>query len=170
MAPRPKPSPIPQLSRQAGRPLALPTGKAVCAEHAELVGTLQSGTSLTHATELEFEDEEEETLDHKHGVVFLLKYNEDGPFIDSALDVSPILGLGWQAMLAAEKLTGQVNKQARELASHLSMLRLRSRLDGGIYGPYLIKFPEPMDIVALETFLQNLPVPYRKKLLKGAQV
>jgi muconolactone delta-isomerase len=137
----------------------------VSAEHAELAGTLQSGTSHTPSTE---DEDEQEVL--RHGLVVLVKYTEDGLVIDSSLDVSDMLGLEWIGVLAAEKLTGKRNDKARKLASSLSMLRLRTRFDGHCYGPYLIKTEDPISVDELEQVLRAMPPDRRKAFLKGAAI
>lgn len=164
MARRPPTSPTPPLSRQVAVRLAPPTGKAVSAEHAALAGTLRSGTSLTPSTE------GEDTERYDHGIMFLVKYGEDGIVIDSSLDVSSCLGATWVGILAAEKLTGVENKLARSLASSMQMMRLRTRFDGGVYGPYLIKFTEYTTPEELESILRSMTTERRKELLKGAEI
>lgn len=100
----------------------------------------------------------------------LVKYTEDGLFIDSSLDVSDLLGMEWIGVLAAEKLTGKRNEKAHKLASSLSMLRLRTRFDGHCYGPYLIKSEFPLSVDELEQVLRVMPPDRRKAFLKGAAI
>ena len=102
--------------------------------------------------------------------MFLLKYTEDGPAIDSSLDVSSCLGATWLGVLAAEKLTSVTNHLARNLVSSVQIMRLRSRLDGSVYGPYLIKFSEYTTPEELERYLRLLDPKTRKKLLQGAKI
>ena len=102
--------------------------------------------------------------------MFLVKYGEDGIVIDSSLDVSSCLGATWVGILAAEKLTGVENKLARSLASSMQMMRLRTRFDGGVYGPYLIKFTEYTTPEELESILRSMTTERRKELLKGAEI
>ena len=154
------PSPTLPLSQPVEAPRAPPTHKAVSAEHAEPAGTLQSRTSHTPSTE--------EVL--RHGLVVLVKYTEDGPVIDSAFDISDLLGMEWAGVLAAEKLTGKRNDKVRALASSLSMLRLRTRFDGHCYGPYLIKTEDPISVDELEQVLRAMEPNRRKASLKGAVI
>lgn len=100
----------------------------------------------------------------------LVKYTEDGPIIDTSLDVSDLLGREWVGVLAAEKLTGKRNEKARNLASSLRMMRLRTRLDGHCYGPYLIKSEHPLSVEELEQVLRAMPPDRRKAFLKGATI
>lgn len=100
----------------------------------------------------------------------LVKYTEDGLVIDSSLDVSDMLGLEWTGVLVAEKLTGKRNDKARKLAGSLGMLRLRTRLDGHCYGPYLIKSEAPLSVEELEQALRAMPSDRRKAFLKGAAI
>ena len=159
------PSPTHPLSRRVGVLHAPLTSKAVSAEHAELAGTLQSGTSHIPSTE---DGDGQEVL--RHGLVVLVRYNEDGLLIDSSLDVSDILGTEWVGVLAAEKLTGKRNEKAHKLASSLQMLRLRIRFDGHCYGPYLIKSEDPISVEELEQVLRAMPPDRRKAFLKGAAI
>lgn len=165
MAKHRSPSPIPPLSLQVGPPHVPPTSKEVSAEAAELAGTLLSETSHIPSTEDEASEDQ-----YRHGLVFLLKYTEDGPVLDTTVDVSDMLGLEWIGVLAAEKLTGKRNDKARTLASSLSMLRLRTRFDGHCYGPYLIKSEDPISVDELEQVLRAMPPDRRKAFLKGAAI
>jgi hypothetical protein len=138
----------------------------VSAEHAALAGTLESGTCLTPNTEGDDFEEERYT----NGLVFLLKYTEDGPTIDSSIDVASCLGSTWQGVLAAEKLTGVENRMVHQVASAVQMMRLRTKFDGAVYGPYLFKFTEFVEPKELQEFLRNIDPDHRKKLLKGAEI
>lgn len=102
--------------------------------------------------------------------MFLVKYGEDGIVIDSSLDVSSCLGATWIGVLAAEKLTGVENTLARNLASSMQMMRLRTRFDSGVYGPYLVKFAEYTTPEELGAVLRSLTPERRKELLKGAEI
>lgn len=102
--------------------------------------------------------------------MFLLKYTEDGPTIDSSIDVASCLGKTWQGVLAAEKLTGVENRMVRQVASAVQMMRLRTRFDGAVYGPYLFKFTDFVEPEELQEFLRNIDPNHRKKLLKGAEI
>lgn len=161
-----KPSPTPPLSRQPAIQPVLPTDKAVSAEHAALAGTLQSGTSLTPGIE-----GDEDDLPYNYGLCFLLKYTEDGPQLDVVIDVSTVLGLEWMGMLAAEKLTGKKNATARGIASSFQMMMMmRARMDGAVYGPYLIKFQEETAPETLEKYLRALDPETRKAFLNRSKI
>lgn len=165
MAKHRSPSPTPPLSLQVGPPHVPPTSKEVSAEAAELAGTLLSETSHIPSTEDEAPEDQ-----YRHGLVFLLKYTEDGPVLDTTVDVSSVLGMEWVGMLAAEKLTGKTNKKAREVASAISMMCLRTRFDGACYGPYLVKFEDPTTPEELEQVLRAMEPNRRKAFLKGAAI
>lgn len=105
-----------------------------------------------------------------YGHVFTGKYTEDGFQMDWVLDVSVAIGKTWQGVMAAEKLTGTINKDAHFLASRIQMVRLRARLDGAVCGPYLIRTQEPMLPDDLETYLNALTPEDRKALLKRAKI
>lgn len=135
--------------------------KAESAAPVEPAGTLQSETSLTLDTEPE---------EFKYGIVFLVKYHEDGIYIDSSVDVSPILGMAYVGMLAAEKLTGKTDEGARTLASSISLLTLRARIDTSCSGPYLVKSDTPIDTEAVEKALRAMNPDRRKEFLKGAKL
>lgn len=100
----------------------------------------------------------------------LVRYDEDGMFIDSSLDVSDMLGMKWIGVLAAEKLTGKRNEKAHKLASSLQMMRLRTRFNSECYGPYLIKSESPLTVEELEQVLRAMPPDRRKAFLKGAAI
>ncbi len=115
------------------------------------------------------EDEDEQGVLH-HGLIVLVRYNEDGLLIDSRLDVSDLLGMEWIGVLTAEKLTGKHNEKAHKLASSLQLMRLRTRFDTHCYGPYLIKSESPLSVEELEQVLRVMPPDRRKAFLKGAAI
>lgn len=106
----------------------------------------------------------------RHGLIVLVKYTEDGLVIDRRVDVSDMLGLEWIGVLAAEKLTGKRNDKVHELAFYLRVMRLRTRLDGHCYGPYLIKTEDPISVDELERVLRAMPPDRRKAFLEGAAI
>lgn len=122
---------------------------------------------MSHIPSTEDEDELEIL---RHGLIVLVKYTEDGLVIDLSLDVSDLLGMEWIGVLAVEKLTGKRNEKAHKLASSLRMMRLRTRLDGHCYGPYLIKSESPLTVEELEQVLRAMPPDRRKAFLKGAAI
>lgn len=103
-----------------------------------------------------------------HGVAFTLKYTEDGPVLDRAIDVSDIMNMGWKGLLAAEKLTGIRNDELRARATALSAMELRSRFDGAVRGPYLLKFDSPITPDELQKFLTACKPDRLKEILSGA--
>ena len=126
-------------------------------------GTLQSGMSPT----LDTEDEE----DVQYGLCFLVNYNEDGIFLDSSLDVSSVLGKTWVGVLAAEKLTGVQNQEARSLAAAMTTLSLRARfVSTGSPGPYLVKTSFPLSRDDLENYLRALDKPALKSFLQRSMI
>ena len=126
-------------------------------------GTLQSGMSPT----LDTEDEE----DVQYGLCFLVNYNEDGIFLDSSLDVSSVLGKTWVGVLAAEKLTGVQNQEARSLAAAMTTLSLRARfVSTGSPGPYLVKTSFPLSRDDLENYLRALDKPALKSFLQRSKI
>lgn len=100
----------------------------------------------------------------------LVRYIEDDLVIDSALDVSDMLGLEWVGVLAVEKLIGKRNEKLHELASALTAMDLRVRFNSGCYGPYLIKTENPISVDELERVLRAMPPDRRKAFLKGAAI
>ena len=126
-------------------------------------GTLLSGTSPIPDTE----DEE----DVQYGLCFLVDYNEDGIFIDSCLDVSYALGKTWVGVLAAEKLIGIQNQEARSLAAAMNTMFLRARfVSTGSPGPYLVKTSFPLSRDDLENYLRALDKPALKSLLQRSKI
>lgn len=161
MAKPPRRSSTPLLSSVQNHRHVLHIPKAGSADPAELVGIPESETSLTLDTEPE---------EFKYGIVFLVKYHEDGIYIDSSVDVSPILGMAYVGMLAAEKLTGKTDEGARALASSISLLTLRAHIDTSCSGPYLVKSDTPIDTEAVEKALRAMNPDRRKEFLEGAKL
>lgn len=126
-------------------------------------GTLQSGMSPT----LDTEDEE----DIQYGLCFLVNYNEDGIYLDSCLDVSSVIGKTWVGVLAAEKLTGVQNQEARSLAAAMATLSLRARfVSTGSPGPYLVKTSFPLSRDDLENYLRSLDKAALKSFLQRSKI
>ena len=130
---------------------------------ADPAGTLQSGMLPT----LDTEDEE----DVQYGLYFLVNYDEGGIFVDLALDVSYALNKTWVGILAAEKLTGIQNREARSLATAMSMLGCRARfVNTGSPGPYLVKTSFPLSRDDLEKYLRSLDKAALKSFLQKAEI
>ena len=126
-------------------------------------GTLQSGMSPI----LDTEDEE----GVQYGLCFLVNYNEDGIYLDSCLDVSSAIGKTWVGVLAAEKLTGVQNQEARSLAAAMSTLSLRARFAStGSSGPHLVKTSFPLSRDDLESYLRALDKPALKSFLQRSKI
>ena len=116
---------------------------------------------------LDTEDEE----DVRYGLCFLVNYNEDGVYLDSCLDVSSAIGKTWVGVLAAEKLTGVQNKEARALAAAMTTLSLRARfVSTGSSGPYLVKTSFPLSRDDLEKYLRALDKPDLKSFLQRSMI
>lgn len=137
-------------------------------EIADPAGTLLSGTSPIP----DIDDYEYDSVEYRHGLVFLIGYCEDGPYVDMCIDVSAVLGQTYVGMLAAEKLTGIKNNDADGIAAAIKVMELRSRFMHGSAdpGPYLIKTESPMTREELETFLRSCKPSRRKALLKQARL
>ena len=130
---------------------------------ADPAGTLQSGMLPT----LDTDDEE----DIRFGLCFLVNYNEDGVYLDSCLDVSSAIGKTWAGVLAAEKLTGIRDREARLLPAAITTLSLRARFAGtGSPGPYLVKTSFPLSRDDLENYLRALDKPALKTFLQRSKV
>ena len=126
-------------------------------------GTLQSGMSPI----LDTEGEE----DVQYGLCFLVNYNEDGIYLDSCLDVSSAIGKTWVGVLAAEKLTGVQNQEARSLAAAMIMLGYRARfMNTEVPGPYLVKTSSPLSRNDLEKYLRSLDKAALKSFLQKAKI
>ena len=126
-------------------------------------GTLRFGMSPT----LDTEDEE----DVQYGLCFLVNYNEDGIYLDSCLDVSSAIGKTWVGVLAAEKLTGIQNQEARSLAAAMTTMSLRARfVNTGSPGPYLVKTSFPLSRDDLENYLRALDKPALKSFLQRSNI
>ena len=126
-------------------------------------GTLQSGMSPT----LDTEEEE----DVQYGLCFLVNYNEDGIYLGSCLDVSSAIGKTWVGVLAAEKLTGIKNQEARSLAAAMTAMSLRARfVSTGSPGPYLVKTSFPLSRDDLENYLRALDKPALKSFLQRSKI
>ena len=132
---------------------------------ADPAGILQSGTLPT----LDIEGGDEE--DVQYGLYFLVNYNEDGIFLDSCLDVSSAIGKTWAGILAAEKLTGIRNREARSLAVAITTIGMRARfVRTGSPGPYLVKTSFPLSRDDLEKYLRALDKPALKSFLQRSKI
>ena len=128
-------------------------------------GTLQSGTLPT----LNIEGGDEG--DVQYGLCFLVNYNEDGIYLDSFLDVSSAIGKTWIGVLAAEKLTGIRDREARSLTAAMATLSLRARFAStGSSGPHLVKTSFPLSRSDLEQYLRALDKPALKTFLQRSKV
>ncbi len=116
---------------------------------------------------LDTEDEE----DVQYGLCFLVNYNEDSVYLDSCLDVSSAIGKTWVGVLAAEKLTGVQNQEARSLAAAMTTLSLRARfVSTGSPGPYLVKTSFPLSRDDLEKYLRSLDNTALKSFLQRSKI
>ena len=131
-------------------------------------GTLLSGTSPIP----DIDDYEYDSTEYRHGLAFLLGYDEDGPYLDMCIDVSAVIGQTYVGMLAAEKLTGIKNQDAHGIAAALKVMGLRSRFMHGSAdpGPYLIRTESPLTRAEMENFLRTCEPSRRKALLKQARL
>ncbi len=130
---------------------------------ADPAGTLQSGMSPT----LDTEDEE----DIRYGLCFLVNYNKDGIYLDSCIDVSSAIGKTWVGVLAAEKLTGIQNQEARSLAAAMTTMSLRARfVNTESPGPYLVKTLFPLSRDDLEKYLRSLDNTALKSFLHRSKI
>jgi hypothetical protein len=120
----------------------------------------------------DIDDYEDDSAECRHGLTFLLGYDEDGPYVDMCIDVSAVIGQTYAGMLAAEKLTGIKNRDAYNIAAALKVMDLRSRhMHGSVDpGPYLIRTESPMTREELEIFLRSCEPSRRKALLKQARL
>ena len=126
-------------------------------------GILQSGMSPT----LDTENEE----DVQYGLFFLVNYNEDGIYLDSCLDVSSAIGKTSVGVLAAEKLTGVKNQEARSLAAAMTSLSFRARfVSTESPGPYLVKTSSPLSRDDLEKYLRSLNNTALKSFLQRSKI
>ena len=116
---------------------------------------------------LDIEDEE----DVQYGLCFLVNYGEDGIYLYACLDVSSALGKTWVGILAAEKLTGVQNQEARSLATAMAALGYRARfVSTGSPGPYLVKTSFPLSRDDLEEYLRSLDKAALKSFLQKAKI
>ncbi len=130
---------------------------------ADPAGTLQSGMSPT----LDIED----GGGVQYGLYFLVNYNEGGIFLDSCLDVSYAIGKTWVGVLAAEKLTGIENQEARSLAAAMTTMCMRARFAStGSPGLYLVKTSFPLSRDDLENYLRALDRPALKSFLQRSKI
>ena len=113
-----------------------------------------------------------DSAEYRHGLAFLLGYDEDGPYLDMCVDVSAVIGQTYVGMLAAEKLTGIKNQDVHGIAAALRAMDLRSRFMHGSAdpGPYLIRTESPLTRDEMENFLRTCEPSRRKALLKQARL
>lgn len=136
--------------------------KATNADLAEPAGTLPSDPSLTQDIEPWDEDEAE---DYQYGYAFLIGYGPDGLYIDTQIDVSPLIGKSYESYRAKKALLQASGRPASDderainaIAVQLKVLELRSRFMAGNYdvGPYLVKSPEELTPELLLRIIQNM--------------
>lgn len=158
MARRPSPSQIlPPLSVMD--PIAvLPASRTESVVPAGPVGTLTSETSHTP-------DTDEET--YRYGYMFIVRWCDGGMYLDSWYDVSRFMDIGWEGMLAAEKLTGQVNVETRNFPDRIKNMQLRARFNASEVS--FIRTQSPMTDIELELFLRAMSKEQRISFLKGAR-
>jgi hypothetical protein len=102
--------------------------------------------------------------------VLLLKPGWDGVCIDAMLDVSAaVVGVSFKDWIAAAKVCDRIDGTARhELLRAVPMMNLRSRLDGGCEGPFLLHCDEvEFTRDELEKFLRDNPVVLHNLREKG---
>lgn len=131
---------------------------------ADPAGTLQSGMSPTLGTE-----NDEENV--KFGLCFLVNYDEDGVYIASCLNVSPVIGKSLVGVMAAEKLTGIQNREIRSLSAAIAAMYLRARYTNTESpGPYLVKTSSPLSRDDLEKYLRSLDNTALKSFLQRSKI
>lgn len=96
--------------------------------------------------------------------VLLLKPGFDGPHVDSLLDVSGAVvpGVTFKEWLTTARVIDRLNgsndeevKARKELLHQVSMLDLRSRLDGACDGPYLLHSEHHLTYEQLERMVNT---------------
>lgn len=123
------------------------------AEDVEPVGMGASSTSHTEDT--------------KYGYMFLVGHDEEGSYIDTFVDISPVLD-GY-ARMATSKLLDQRDEELEAALFLVKYIGLRSRFTSGS-GPYLVKANVPLDSETLLQYLASLSVEDRKDFLHRSRV
>ena len=106
----------------------------------------------------------------QYGHAFTLRYTEDGPTLDSFVNVSAVLRAGVLAIAAAHKLTGEMSPEFRGTAEALWAMTLRARLNADCHGLYLVKTDFQLTLEELEQVLRAMGVARRKAFLKEAEI
>lgn len=127
--------------------------QVMSAEDVELAGMGASSTSHMEDT--------------KYGYMFLVGYDEEGIYIDSFLDITPVLD-GY-ARMAASKLLDQQDDELESALLLAKYIELRSRFTSGS-GPYLVKANVPLDSETLLQYLASLSVEECKDFLHRSRV
>jgi hypothetical protein len=147
---------LPPLS--AMDPIAvLPASRTESVVPAGPVGILASETSHTPDTEEEF----------RYGYLFIVRWYDGGMYLDSWYDVSGFMDMGWEGMLAAEKLTAQTNVEARAFSSRVKGMQLRARFNASEVS--FIRTQSPLTDIELVLFLRAMSNEQRVSFLKGAR-
>lgn len=147
---------------------ALPTNKTVSAELAEPAGTQPSETSPTQC----IDDDDDDDAPYVYAYAFLVGYNEDGPYVDTFVDITALIGKTADGVRAVERLTGANDEAVSVALSGMQMLFLRERYARSFdcAGPYQTRTRSPIDAALLTRALRSMPIPRRKAFLKEARI
>jgi hypothetical protein len=106
----------------------------------------------------------------EYGLVFLLKWTEDGPTIDRHYDVSPLVGANGVAAKAAAKLTGHPTPEQRACEMQVRGMAIRVRMDGHVHGPYCVRGALPLPADVVQNMLRAMGREECKNFLRGAKL
>ena len=134
---------------------------------ADIAGMGKYETFPTLSTKLE------ESEEYAHAIMFVVDVCLNGICVDSASDVSLLIGKTGMGVFAKQKLTGiaddRVNKQLA--AARFIDMRARFVSPGGISsGPYLVKTVSPLSRDDLLCYLQSLDTTALRSFLKAAKL
>jgi hypothetical protein len=99
-----------------------------------------------------------------------VKYDHDGPKLDSFLDVTALTVSNKPHIVEAvrRKMGLEPNTALDSIQHNIQMIQLRPRLDGACDGPFLVHTATPLDRDQLEKMLQNKPL--LAKIRKGGRL
>ncbi len=117
-------------------------------------------------------DTEEPEAGIKHAYLFLIGYDEEGPYLDCFADMSYALGKCAAGERAKELMLGVKDAEADRLGHLFKTIELRARFVHGSAhpGPYCVKTEDPLTREELTTYLKSLTTERRKEFLKAAKI
>lgn len=114
-----------------------------------LAGTPQSETSPTQNTE--------QPGELIAGAVYLVNFGSDGVYVDTYINVTPLISNTWKELLDAGKLHAVGLAAQDTIVKHINLIRMRARfVSTDVPGPFFIRTRAPLTKGILEQHLRSL--------------